>query len=131
MAATQLNINLKNLKASGCYPSNSSQSNADYIFQKASERLRHLNVINYDQKVKRIKSALNQEPSIKYPNRELEVHAKAIERLIEVLRNMRRIKPVMLRIKNRLLDARRLATQFRDGEDFIAFITACLTDNPH
>ncbi|XP_032573643.1 prominin-like protein [Drosophila sechellia] len=115
LAATQLKINLKNLKAYGCYPSNSSQSNADYIFQKASERLRHLYVINYDQKVKRIKSALNQEPSIKYPNRELEVHAKSIERLIEVLRNMRRIKPVMLRIKNKLLDARRLATQFRDA----------------
>ncbi|XP_039485675.1 prominin-like protein isoform X1 [Drosophila santomea] len=115
LAATQLHKNLKHLKAIGCHAGNSSKSNEDYIYQRASDRMHQQHIINYDRIVKRIQSALNREPTISNPNREPEVLAKAIERLSVVLQNMRRITPVVQRIKNELLNARRLATQFRDA----------------
>ncbi|XP_043648389.1 prominin-like protein isoform X2 [Drosophila teissieri] len=129
LAATQLHKNLKHLKTIGCHPSNSSKSNEDYIYQRASDRMHHQHIINYDQIVKRIQSALNREPTISYPNREPELLAKAIERLSVVLQNLRRITPVVQRIKNELLNARRLATQFRDAlrgvkRDLMVFLTS-------
>ncbi|EDV50370.2 uncharacterized protein Dere_GG14482 [Drosophila erecta] len=132
MAATQLNKNLKNLKATGCYPSKTRKSNEDYIFEKASDRMRHLYIINYDQIVKRIQSNLNHEPAIKNPNREPEVLAKTIEKLSVVLKEMRRITPVIQRIKIELLNARDLATQFRDAlrgvkRDLMVFLTSDCT----
>ncbi|XP_041673870.1 prominin-like protein [Drosophila eugracilis] len=129
LAATRLNKNLKSLKSSECLRRNSIKSKKGIAFKAVSDHMHHLYVVNYNELVKRIQDAMTDEPSIKELYSEGEDHAKAIEKLIEVLQNMPQAKPLMAKVNDEIPNIRPLATQFRDAlrgakRDLIMFLTS-------
>ncbi|XP_017057844.1 prominin-like protein [Drosophila ficusphila] len=117
LATIRLNKGLTGAKSKTCLRehSNHSQTNEDAI-RTASKRMNHSYIFNYNQLRKRINGDLRLEPNVSQAHSEYEKRARELGKLVTVLRNMPKIKPLMKeRFKNELAKARPLATQFRDA----------------
>ncbi|XP_036672141.3 prominin-like protein isoform X1 [Drosophila suzukii] len=113
LAATQLNKNLKSLKKPECVPSNFSKSSEEYIFQNSSDHMHQLYVVNYNQLQNWTEDAIADEPNVTESYIHWEVHAKEIEMLSDVLKNMTRVRPLMISFDKELGKAGQLATKYR------------------
>ncbi|XP_037719871.1 LOW QUALITY PROTEIN: prominin-like protein [Drosophila subpulchrella] len=128
VAATQLNKNLKSLKKPECEPSNSSKSTEEYVFQNGSDYMHQLYVVNYNQLQNFIEDAIADEPNVTESYIRGEIHAMEIEMLSDVLKNMTKVKPLMISFDKELAKAAQLATRYRQGllrvkKDLTAFVT--------
>jgi len=116
LAATQLNKNLKSLKKPECVPSNLSKSSEEYIFHNSSDHMHQLYVVTYNQLQNWIEDAIADEPNVTESYIHWEVHAKEIEMLSDVLKNMTRVRPLMISFDKELGKAGQLATKYRKSK---------------